>query len=114
MQRPAPYAGVAVKLRDVGLQAVASQVIDRFARPVRSAIGVEVELLALVRQDQLAQGLQAPIAGRLGRRTQAPFRPIVQVPIQCLNGLSMAQVDATLPTSFRDRRSQADPGAQSA
>jgi len=71
MRRAAPYAGVAVQLRDMGLQAVARQVIDRFAGPAYAPLGVEMELVPVVRQDQLARRLQASIAARIASRAQA-------------------------------------------
>ena len=61
-----------------------------------------------MRQDELAGWLQASIAPRIGRRTQAPSRPIVQVPVKRLDGLGVAQIDAALPAAFRDRGTQAD------
>lgn len=112
VRRTTPYAGIAVQLRDMGLQAVACQVLDRIAYPAHAPLGVQVELVALVRQDQLARRLQASIAGGIAGRSQAPCNPIGQVPIKRLDGPGMAQVDAALPASFCDGRTQADFVAQ--
>jgi hypothetical protein len=104
MRRAAPYAGVTVQLRDVRLQAVARQVIDRLAGPAHAPLGVELEFVPLVRQDQLARWLQASIAARIASRAQAPINPVVQLSIKRLDDLAVAQVDASLPASLRDRR----------
>lgn len=47
MTRCAPDAGVAVQFRDVELQAVACQVLDRLASPAHALLGVQVKLVAL-------------------------------------------------------------------
>ena len=59
VRRTTTYAGVAVKLRDVGLNAVASQVLDWLTGPTHAPLGVQMELVALVRQDQLWPAFKA-------------------------------------------------------
>jgi hypothetical protein len=88
------------------LQAVARQVIDQLAGPTHAALGVEMELIALVRQDQLAPWLQASITAQLACGAQATCSPIGEVSIQLVNGLGVGEVDAALPASFAqcDRR----------
>lgn len=51
VRRATSYAGVPVELCDVGLQAVACQVLDRLAGPAHAPLNIQVELVALVRQD---------------------------------------------------------------
>ena len=114
MQRTTPDADVAIQLRHIGLQAVNCQALDRIAGPAHALLGVQVELVALVRQDHLARRLQAAIAGWTAGRSQTPRNAVAQVPIKSLDGLRVAQIDAALPACFRDRRAQADFAAQRA
>jgi hypothetical protein len=76
--------------------------------PAQAPLGVEVELVALVRQDQFARRFEAWIAVEISSHPQAPNNPTVHVSIKSLDDFGVTQIDAALQASFRDRRAEAD------
>lgn len=86
----------------MGLQAVAGAVINRFAVEIDPALSIEIELAALVRQDQCGLGIEAPVAILAELVTLAKSVPVTKVVFQRRDDLSMREVNAPLVASFYD------------
>lgn len=63
------------------LKAVARQVLHGLAGPAYAALGVQVELVALVGQDEFAGRLQASVSARLASGAQAARYPVGEISI---------------------------------
>lgn len=61
-----------------------------------------------MREDQFTGRFQTSIAAGVVGSAQPPRYSVVEVSINRLSGLGMAQLDATLAAPFRDRCTQAD------